>query len=146
MTTLYVAITAVLTLSLLGLLLRPGQTRPMTLWLLAALLPVLVAVTAALWQQDEVQATLKGFDPAPRQRLLIWRDQKGELDRSILTLSGLDAACLVRASGKGGTYQLGGGKIVVPPNAQRLGSWPSPEQAEALMLSGQLGCRRASSE
>ena len=146
MTTLYFAITAVLTLSLLGLLLRPGQTRPMTLWLLAALLPVLVAVTAALWQQDEVQASLTGFDPAPRQRLMIWRDQQGELDRNIITLSGLDAACVVRAAQRGGSYELAGQAVLVPPGTRLLGAWPSAEQAEALMLSGQLGCRRASSE
>jgi hypothetical protein len=48
MSTLYFALTAFALLCLLALLLRPGRGRAMTVWLLAALIPLLTAVTVAL--------------------------------------------------------------------------------------------------
>jgi hypothetical protein len=48
MPTLYLAFTLFALLCLLALLLRPGRGRAMTVWLLAALIPLLTAVTVAL--------------------------------------------------------------------------------------------------
>lgn len=48
MSTLYLALTVFALLCLLALLLRPGRGRAMTVWLLAALIPLLTAVTVAL--------------------------------------------------------------------------------------------------
>ncbi|GGJ80897.1 hypothetical protein [Deinococcus aquiradiocola] len=48
MPTLYLAVTVFALLCLLVLLIRPGRGRAMTVWLLAALIPLLTAVTVAL--------------------------------------------------------------------------------------------------
>ena len=48
MSTLYLALTVFALLCLLALLLRPGRGRATTVWLLAALIPLLAAVTVAL--------------------------------------------------------------------------------------------------
>ncbi|MGY2892650.1 hypothetical protein [Deinococcus sp. UYEF24] len=48
MSTLYLALTVFAVLCLAALLLRPGRGRAMTVWLLAALIPLLTAVTVAL--------------------------------------------------------------------------------------------------
>ncbi|WP_407568984.1 hypothetical protein [Deinococcus altitudinis] len=48
MPTLYFALTVFALLCLVALLLRPGRGRAMTVWLLAALIPLLTAVTVAL--------------------------------------------------------------------------------------------------
>lgn len=48
MSTLYLALTVFALLCLLALLLKPGRGRAMTVWLLAALIPLLTAVTVAL--------------------------------------------------------------------------------------------------
>ena len=48
MSTLYLALTVFALLCLMALLLRPGRGRAMTVWLLAALIPLLTAVTVAL--------------------------------------------------------------------------------------------------
>jgi len=48
MSHLYLALTLFALLCLLALLLRPGRGRAMTVWLLAALIPLLTAVTVAL--------------------------------------------------------------------------------------------------
>ena len=142
MTTLYLITSGVLGLLLLALLLRPGGVRPISLWLLSALLPVLVSVTAALIGQAQATQALSGFDSSTQNRTLGWRDARGIENKSTLSLSGLDAACVVRVISHGGTYQLGSGELFVPRGAQLLGKWPTPEQANALMLSGQLVCRR----
>ncbi|AWN23125.1 hypothetical protein DKM44_07705 [Deinococcus irradiatisoli] len=142
MTLIYLLICVFMGLALLLLLLRPGHTRPLTLWLFSALLPVLVAVTAALYGQAQAQRTLAGFDPAVLDRALAWQDAGGTENTATVSLSGLDAACVVRAVQRGGTYKLSASTLFVPRGAQLLGPWPSREQADALMLSGQLGCRR----
>ena len=48
MSTFYLALTLFAVLCLAALLLRPGRGRAMTVWLLAALIPLLTAVTVAL--------------------------------------------------------------------------------------------------
>ncbi len=48
MPALYLAATVFALMCLLALLLRPGRGRAMTVWLLAALIPLLTAVTLAL--------------------------------------------------------------------------------------------------
>lgn len=48
MAALYLALTLFALLCLTALLLRPGRGRAMTVWLLAALIPLLTAVTVAL--------------------------------------------------------------------------------------------------
>ncbi|WP_424951677.1 hypothetical protein [Deinococcus sp.] len=48
MPTLYLILTVFALLCLLALLIRPGRGRAMTVWLLAALIPLLTAVTVAL--------------------------------------------------------------------------------------------------
>ena len=144
MTSLYLIITALMMLALLGLLLLPGSVRPLTLWLFAGLLPVLVAVTAALLSQDEAQTALASFDPQVRNRGLGWRDAAGAENTATVALGGLDAACVVRASARGGTYRLSSSTLFVPRDVQLIGPWPTPAQAEALMVSGQQGCRRLS--
>ena len=48
MPTLYLLLTLLTLLCLLALLLRPGRGRAMTVWLMAALLPLLAAVTVAI--------------------------------------------------------------------------------------------------
>ncbi len=143
-TSLYLIISILMGLALIALLLRPGPARPIALWLLAALLPVLVSVTAALYGQAQAQRSLAAFDPAVRDRALAWRDAGGGENSATVSLSGLDAACVVRATQRGGTYKLSASVLFVPHGAQLLGAWPSREQADALMLSGQLGCRRLS--
>lgn len=45
---LYLALTVLAVLCLAALLIRPGRGRAMTVWLLAALIPLLTAVTVAL--------------------------------------------------------------------------------------------------
>ena len=142
MTLVYLLITALMTLALLALLLRPGPARPLTLWLLAALLPVLVSVTAALSGQAQAAKTLQRFDASVQNRALAWRDAQGTENTATLSLSGLDAACVVRVVNRGGTYQLSASQLFVPRDAQLIGPWPSRAEADALMLSGKLGCRR----
>jgi hypothetical protein len=48
---LYLALTLLASALLLILLRRPGRGRPLAVWLLAALLPLLAAVTVALGQR-----------------------------------------------------------------------------------------------
>ncbi|ULH15652.1 hypothetical protein MF271_03140 [Deinococcus sp. KNUC1210] len=48
MSALYLALTLFTLLCLLALLLRPGRGRAITVWMMAALLPLLTAVTVAL--------------------------------------------------------------------------------------------------
>ncbi|MFC4456632.1 hypothetical protein [Deinococcus sonorensis] len=48
MNAVYLALTVLAVLGLLALLLRPGPARALTVWLLAALIPLLTAVTVAL--------------------------------------------------------------------------------------------------
>lgn len=50
MSPLYAAVTVLALLCLTALLIRPGRARAMAVWLLAALIPLLVAVTVALGQ------------------------------------------------------------------------------------------------
>ncbi|TSA81091.1 hypothetical protein FNU79_15795 [Deinococcus detaillensis] len=144
MTWFYLLTSILMGLALLALLLRPDPQRPLTLWLLAALLPVLVAVTAAMFGQAQAQRTLSAFNPALQDRALAWRDAGGSENTSTLSLGGLDAACVVRAAQRGGTYQLSNSTLFVPHGAQLLGPWPSRAESDALMLSGQLNCRRVS--
>jgi hypothetical protein len=144
MTSLYLIVTALMGVLLLLLLLRPGGVRPLTLWLFAGLLPVLVAVTAALFSQQEAQAALVAFDAEVKNRGLGWRDATGAENTATVALGGLDAACVVRASARGGTYRLSSSTLFVPRDVQLIGPWPSPAEAEALMVSGQQGCRRLS--
>lgn len=133
-------VSALLTLGLLALLLRPAES-PTKVWLLAALLPVLWAVTAAIRGQEAAGRALAHFDGGVRPRTLAWRTPQGTVQSVTWALSGADAACIVRSSGRGGHYQLSSGPVNLPSDLELLGDWPTPEEARALLLQGRLACR-----
>lgn len=129
-------------LALLVFLLRPAQDSCLSVWLLAGLLPVLVAVTAALQGQAAAARDLAGFSEAVQQREVVWPLPDGQLSRTRLPLSGLDAACVVHGSQHGGKYQLSSGTLDIPRGLQFVGDWPTAQQVNALMVAGRLHCRR----
>lgn len=135
-----------MTLALLVFLLRPQEDSRLSVWLLAGLLPVLVAVTAAMHGQDAAARALRGFDERVQNRTIGWQGAAGPPSSTVVALSGLDAACVVHASAQGGRYRLSHATLYLPPGVQLLGNWPTPQQVNALMVSGRLHCRRLAGE
>ncbi len=131
-----------MSIALLLLLRRPVVGHPLRIWLLAGLLPVLVSVTVALHGQEVSARVLEGLNGAPEERVISWYDPQRGQSNATVSLSVLDAACVVHAAPQGGHYRLTSSTLYVPPGLQLVGNWPTQEQVRALMISGQLQCRR----
>lgn len=139
MPALLIGVTVLTVLAIVALLLKPGRARAGSMWLLVALLPVLVALTAALGARAQAGAALVDFDDRPRPVTLRW---SGGQTRA--QLSGTEAACLERmvALKATGDYRLGGQTVRIVPGARLSGDLPSAAQVQALTLSDRLvGCR-----
>lgn len=139
MPALLTAVTVLTVLAIVALLLKPGRARAGSLWLLVALLPVLVALTAALGARAQAGAALAGFDDRPRPVTVL-----GPTNPVTVQLSGTEAACLERmvALKATGDYRLGGQTLRIVPGARLTGDLPSPAQVQALTLSdGLSSCR-----
>ena len=135
----YLVITALATLLLLAFLLRGGLARPMTVWGLAALLPLLVALSVALGSQARALQTLKTYRPQSAAVVIATGGQEYD---AVLTPS--QAACLERARRlrTEADLVLGEGRDPIPLRAasQVTGELPTQAQVEALSVRGQLTC------
>ncbi|WP_233554705.1 hypothetical protein [Deinococcus cavernae] len=136
-TVLFLALTLLTTAILLLFLWRAGNARALTVWLLAALLPLLAALTASLWGQARAQRALQGYAPAPVVVDIITGKR-----RYRASLTALDAACLER------NLRLEWeGRLSTPPwfipidrHSSVIGTLPPSDVVQALSVTGQLRC------
>ncbi len=136
MSVLYLLLTVAFAGVLLALLARPAA-RASLVWGLAALLPLLAAMTAALGAQARAARTLAASSTAPVTLTI----SDGIFKRAV-TLAFGDAACVERAvrlrseailTTPGGPLRLGAGSRVE-------GVLPPQAVVEALTLRGELNC------
>lgn len=136
MSVLYLLLTLAFAGALLALLLRPA-TRAGVVWGLAALLPIMAAMTAALSVQARAARTLADYPPRPITLTISDGIFKREIE-----LDFMDAACVERAvrlrtetilTTPGGPLRLGA-------KSQVKGTLPPQKVVEALTLRGQLVC------
>ncbi len=136
-TAFFFLLTLLSALILVVFLLRAGAARPMTVWALAALLPVLAAMTAANAGQARANRVLSGYSAAPSQVVLhtAGRDYP-------LTLNLVAAGCLERTMRLRGESNLELPQGVVPIRKDTAidGQLPPTDVVEALSLRGQLDC------
>lgn len=144
---LYTFLALAFTGVLLLFLARPALARPLTVWALAAGLPVLAAVAAALTGQARADALLRTYVPVPVTVAVT------SLGRTrTVTLNAQDAACVTRAR-MTATDQT----LVLPAPEQPLrlrkgavisGDLPPVRTVQALTVRGALTCRnlRAASQ
>ena len=123
--------------ALTALLLRPGVARPAVVWGLAALMPLLAAVAAALHGQARADRVLAGYAPQPTTITLT-----GPAGALTLTLSPQDAACVERALRLHTRSELRVGDVRVPLTlgTRVTGELPPARIVDALGLSGGLSC------
>ena len=135
----YLVITVLAALLLLVLLLRGGLARPMTVWGLTALLPLLVALSVALGSQARAKDTLNNYRP---QSTPVVISSGGKEYDAVLTAG--QAACLERAQRlrTDADLNLGEGRDLIPLRTgfQVTGELPTQAQVEALSVRGQLAC------
>ena len=137
MSVLYLLLTLLCAGTLLLFLARPGLARPLVVWGLAALLPVLAALAAALGAQARAARVLAQGGLEPTQVTLTSGGRT-----QTLTLSGPEAACLERALRLRSKLTLGtpGNAVTVRPGARVQGTLPPRQVVEALTLRGELSC------
>lgn len=120
-------------------LFRAGAARPMTVWALAATLPVLAAMTAANAGQARANRVLRSYDPTPVTVAIQTEGQTFEV-----TLSPDDAVCLERAVRLNTDSDLMVPQSLIPIPIRKgttvTGALPSTAVVEALSLRGQLRC------
>lgn len=136
-TAFFLALTLLTTVILALFLWRAGAARPMTVWVLTALLPLLAAMTASLAGQARADRTLQTYVPA-----LVIVDITTANRKYRAALTALDAACLERNlrldwEGKLNTPQ---GFIPIERNSTVTGTLPSAATVQALSVKGQLHC------
>lgn len=135
----YQILTGLALLLLLALLLRAGTARASAVWGLSALLPVLIALTAALGAQAQAERDLKGYQP--QSSVVVVRTAGVEYDA---VLDGREAACLertLRLKTKTSLQLNEGAPIPVDASTEVIGPLPSRRVVEALSVRGQLQCR-----
>ncbi|MDB5045733.1 MAG: hypothetical protein JWQ08_1783 [Deinococcus sp.] len=130
----------------LGLLLwRPGAARAGAVWAVAALLPLLAAVTAALTGQARATQTLSTFSAQPVTVTLVNPAENGT-DARPVTLNTNDAACLERklrlmtASTRASLQVPGLAPIPLSAATTLQGQLPPQTITEALEVRGSLSC------
>ncbi|UQN05043.1 hypothetical protein [Deinococcus sp. QL22] len=141
----YLLLTLICAAGLGALLLRPGAARAGVVWAVAALLPVLAAVTAALTGQASANATLSRFSAQPLTVTLV-NPADGGTDARPVTLNTNDAACLERTlrlmtSTTRASLQVPGLAPIPLSAATSLeGQLPPQFITEALEVRGDLSC------
>lgn len=133
MSALYTLLTALAAGLLVFLLRRPGTARAMTVWALAALLPVLAALSAALAAQGRAAQVLS---TAPVQGAQVTVTTAGQ--SRALQLSRLDAACLERALRLNArvTLDAPGERVNVQPGTRVSGPLPDQATVDAMSIRG----------
>ncbi|CAM3606188.1 hypothetical protein [Deinococcus frigens] len=136
MSALYLVLTLAFAGALLALLARP-VARAGVVWGLAALLPLLAAMTGALDVQARAARTLAAYPPRPVTLTI----SDGVFKR-VVVLDFMDAACVERAvrlrskailTTPGGPLRLGTG-------SRLEGTMPPQPVVDALTLRGELNC------
>ena len=137
MAPLYVLLTLLCAGALLLFLAQPGLARPLVVWGLAALLPLLAALAAALGAQARAVRVL-GQGGVQATRVTVTSGKRTQT----LTLSGSDAACLERALRlrSNVTLKTQGGELHVQQGTRVRGTLPPQRVVEALTLRGELNC------
>lgn len=139
--TVYLLLTLICAAGLGLLMLRPGAARAGAVWAVAALLPLLAAVTAALTGQARANATLGSFSAQPVSVTLV-----SGTDLRPVTLNTNDAACLERTlrlmtPTTRASLQVPGLAPIPLSQATRLeGQLPPQFITEALEIRGDLSC------
>ncbi|WP_309569588.1 hypothetical protein [Deinococcus sp.] len=133
MPALYFLLTVLAAGVLVFLMRQPGAARAMTVWALAALLPVLAALSAALSAQGHAERTLSGV---PAQDVQVTVTTTGQ--SRTLTLSAQDAACVARALHLNARVTLDnpGGRMNIGPGTQVGGTLPERATVEAMSIRG----------
>lgn len=137
LTALYLFLTLLTALILVIFLLRAGAARAMVVWGVAAVLPLLAALTASLGGQARAERALRAYVPQSTQVVV----QTAARDYDLI-LSPEDAACLERTVRLRSEADLVSGDQRVPVRADTLvtGTLPPREVVEALTVRGLLGC------
>ncbi len=137
---LYTLLALLFTAVLLLMLWRPGLARPVTVWALAAGLPVLAAVAAALTGQARADRVTAGYLPVP---VTVTVNALGRT--RTLQLTAQDAACLTRARMNGTDQTLvlpaPEAPLRLPKGAEITGVLPAERIVQALTVQGRLLCR-----
>lgn len=138
MPALYFSVTALAAGVLAFLLRRPGAARAMTVWALAALLPVLAALSAALSAQGHAERVLSSVPAQDTQVTVTTAGQS-----RTLTLSAQDAACVERALHLNARVTLDspildgrGGRVNIGPGTRVSGTLPQRATVEAMSIRG----------
>ncbi|GHF49695.1 uncharacterized SAM-binding protein YcdF (DUF218 family) [Deinococcus metalli] len=137
MSAAYLLLTLMVTGLLLLLLSRPGAARAMTVWSLAALLPLLCALSAALSAQGRAARVLATAAPQDTQVTVT----TGGAARTLM-LSAQDAACVERAVYLNAhvTLDTAAGPLPLGPGTRVTGPLPSRAAVEAQVIRGTLRC------
>ncbi|THF84863.1 hypothetical protein E7T09_19720 [Deinococcus sp. KSM4-11] len=123
--------------ALVFVLLRPGVARAGTVWVLAALLPVLAALSAALGAQGRAARVLEATPLRATQVTVTTAGQP-----RTLSLSALDAACLERAVRLSARVIVDtrADRVPIQPGMRVTGALPPAAAVEALTIRGELNC------
>ncbi len=137
-TALFLLLTLLSAAVLVIFMLRAGAAKPMTIWALAALLPVLAAMTAANAGQARAQRTLGQYAPAPAAVVIRTGGRAFPA-----TLEAGDAACLERDLRLRAEHNLltPRGFIPIRQDTRVDGALPSRQVVDALSLRGELNCK-----
>ena len=137
-TAFFLLLTLFSALVLVIFLLRAGAARPASVWALAALLPVLAAMTASKAGQARAERTLRDY-PAAAVSVVVHtagRDYPATLDAE-------SAACLERLGRLHSESNLERPQGTIPIRRSTTvdGALPPSEVVEALSLRGRLDCQ-----
>lgn len=141
-TAFFLVVTLLSTLVLLLFLVRVGAARAVNVWALAALLPVLAAMTASFGSQARANRTLQEYAPQPVSVGIV---TAGRLYRAALNAD--EAACLERSIRLNWHGQLNTPQGFIPIDQDSVvqGALPPSAVVEALGVRGQLRCASFSS-
>jgi hypothetical protein len=142
---LYLLVTLICAAGLGVLLLRPGAARAGAVWAVAALLPLLAAMTSALTGQARATQTLSAFSAQPVTVVLVNPAEVGT-DARPVTLNTNDAACLERKlrlmtpTTRASLQVPGLAPIPLSAATTLEGQLPPQTITEALEVRGDLSC------
>ncbi|MFB9993572.1 hypothetical protein ACFFLM_16545 [Deinococcus oregonensis] len=143
--TVYLLLTLICAAGLGLLLLRPGAARAGAVWAVAALLPLLAAMTSALSGQARASQTLSAFSAQPVTVVLV-NPVEGGTDARPVTLNTNDAACLERKlrlmtpTTRASLQVPGLAPIPLTAATTLEGQLPPQTITEALEVRGDLSC------